>query len=48
MLSFFVLFIFNNKLLINYIIKAINDKKLGKPKGSDTYYYFKDGKIKEE
>lgn len=30
------------------LIKAINDKKLGKPKGSDTYYYFKDGKIKEE
>ena len=30
------------------LIKAINDKELGKPKGSDTYYYFKDGKIKEE
>lgn len=30
------------------LINAVKDKKIGEPKGSDTYYYFKDGKIKEE
>lgn len=30
------------------LIKAVKGEKLGKPKGSDTYYYFKDGKVKEE
>lgn len=30
------------------LISAINDGKLGEPMDNDTYYYFKDGKIKEE
>lgn len=29
------------------LINAINGKKLGEPKGVDTYYYLKDGKVKE-
>ena len=32
---------------LDNLIKAVNGKKLGKPSGSDTYYYFKDGKVKE-
>ena len=30
------------------LISAINDGKLGEPMDNDTYYYFKDGKIKGE
>lgn len=29
------------------LISAINDNQLSEPMGNDTYYYFKDGKIKE-
>ena len=35
------------KFLDNLIL-AVNGKKLNEPEGSETYYYFKDGKIKEE
>ncbi len=33
---------------LDNLITAVNDGKLGEPNGSDTYYYFQDGKIKEE
>ena len=33
---------------LDNLITAVKDEKLGEPKGSDTYYYFQDGKIKEE
>ena len=34
-------------VFVDNLIKVINGKKLGKPDNSDTYYYFKDGKVKE-
>lgn len=33
---------------VDNLIAAINGKKLKKPTGSETYYYFNDGKVKEE
>ena len=32
---------------VDNLISAIKGEKLGAPEGSDTYYYFKDGKVKE-